>query len=92
VQGLLSLGLSDWMKTERIKTVRSINPQEKREIFSRQTENIKFIVRDFSTKQIAEVLFLSEKTVETHRKSILRKTDCASLVRLVNYAHANQLV
>lgn len=73
--------------------VRQINaPTEKNDLSPRETEIIKLIVRDFSTKQIAEVLFISEKTVETHRKNILRKTDCSSLVSLVNYAYANSLV
>lgn len=73
--------------------VRQINsPMEKSQLSPRETEIIKLIVRDFSTKQIAEVLFISEKTVETHRKNILRKTDCSTLVSLVNYAHAHHLV
>lgn len=72
--------------------VRQINaPSDKNELSPRETEIIKLIVRDFSTKQIAEVLFISEKTVDTHRKNILRKTGCSSLVSLVNYAHANHL-
>lgn len=72
--------------------VRQINsPTEKSDLSPRETEIIKLIARDFSTKQIAEVLFISEKTVETHRKNILRKTDCSSLVSLVNYAHAHNL-
>ncbi|MBN3584425.1 response regulator transcription factor [Algoriphagus aestuarii] len=73
--------------------VRQINePSEKNELSPREMEILKLVVRDFSTKQIAEVLFISEKTVETHRKNILRKTDCSSLVSLVNYAHAHSLV
>jgi two-component system, NarL family, nitrate/nitrite response regulator NarL len=73
--------------------VQQINcPLEKSELSPRETEIIKLIARDFSTKQIAEVLFISEKTVETHRKNILRKTECSTLVGLVNYAHANHLV
>lgn len=72
--------------------VRQINsPSEKSDLSPRETEIIKLIARDFSTKQIAEVLFISEKTVETHRKNILRKTDCSSVVGLVNYAHAHGL-
>ncbi len=72
--------------------VRQLNsPEEKSELSPRETEIIKLIVRDFSTKQIAEVLFISEKTVDTHRKNILRKTGCSSLVSLVNYAHAHHL-
>ncbi|MBN7817739.1 response regulator [Algoriphagus pacificus] len=73
--------------------VRQINePSEKNELSPREMEILKLVVRDFSTKQIAEVLFISKKTVETHRKNILRKTDCSSLVSLVNYAHAHSLV
>ncbi|RAI92167.1 LuxR family two component transcriptional regulator [Algoriphagus yeomjeoni] len=68
------------------------NPPEKSDLSPRETEIIKLIARDFSTKQIAEVLFISEKTVETHRKNILRKIDCSTLVGLVNYAHSHNLV
>lgn len=72
--------------------VRQLNaPTEKSDLSPRETEIIKLIARDFSTKQIAEVLFISEKTVETHRKNILRKIDCSTLVGLVNYAHAHNL-
>ena len=72
--------------------VRQLNaPTEKSDLSPRETEIIKLIARDFSTKQIAEILFISEKTVETHRKNILRKIDCSTLVGLVNYAHAHNL-
>ncbi len=73
--------------------VQQINsPSEKSYLSPREMEIIKLIARDFSTKQIAEVLFISEKTVETHRKNILRKTGCSSVVGLVNYAHAQKLI
>lgn len=73
--------------------VRQINsPSEKTDLSPREMEIIKLIARDFSTKQIAEVLFISEKTVETHRKNILRKTNCSTVVGLVNYAHENKLI
>ena len=73
--------------------VRQINfPSEKSELTMRELEIIKLIARDFSTKQIAQVLFISEKTVETHRKNILRKTDCSSVVGLVNYAHLHKII
>jgi two-component system nitrate/nitrite response regulator NarL len=73
--------------------VRQINsPSEKNDLSPRETEIIKLIAKDFSTKQIAEVLFISEKTVETHRKNILRKLDCSSVVGLVNYAHSHKLI
>ncbi len=73
--------------------VRQINsPTEKSDLSPRETEIIKLIAKDFSTKQIAEVLFISEKTVETHRKNILRKTNCSTVVGLVNYAHARKLI
>ena len=40
----------------------------------------------YSNKQIADELFISERTVETHRKNIYRKTETkgeASLIRFV---------
>lgn len=58
----------------------------------REREILNLIAKEFSNKQIAEKLFISERTVETHRKNIFRKTNTSTLVGLIKYAFANNLV
>lgn len=58
----------------------------------RERQILKLIITELSNQQIAEKLFISVLTVETHRKNIFRKTGAGSLVGLVNFAHANGLV
>ncbi|MEO0630498.1 MAG: LuxR C-terminal-related transcriptional regulator, partial [Planctomycetota bacterium] len=41
--------------------------------------------------QIAKALFVSEKTVETHRRQISRKLDLYSVAELTKYAIRNGL-
>ncbi len=57
----------------------------------REQEIVKLIVKEYSTKQIAEILLISEKTVETHRKNLLKKTKTANLVGLTKYAFKHGL-
>lgn len=57
----------------------------------RETEILKLIVGEKSSREIAELLSISENTVETHRKNILRKTGAANMAGLVRYAFANRL-
>jgi DNA-binding NarL/FixJ family response regulator len=68
------------------------NDKEKPLLTTRELEIVRLIVKEFSNKQIAEQLFISERTVETHRKNILRKTRVGSVVGLIKYAYANKLV
>ncbi|HNV28059.1 MAG TPA: response regulator transcription factor [Cyclobacteriaceae bacterium] len=58
----------------------------------REREILNLIAKENSNKQIAEKLFISERTVETHRKNIFRKTNTTSLVGLIKYAFANNLI
>lgn len=58
----------------------------------REQEILRLIVKEFSNKQIADKLFISERTVETHRKNIFRKTNVSSLVGLVKYAFEHNIV
>tara|TARA_R110000796_G_scaffold74373_1_gene167027 strand:+ start:768 stop:1433 length:666 start_codon:yes stop_codon:yes gene_type:complete len=67
-------------------------PDEGKLLTSREREILKLISQEYSNKQIAEELFISERTVETHRKNIFRKTKTNSLVGLIKFAYANNLI
>lgn len=58
----------------------------------RELEVLNLITKENSNKQIAEKMHISERTVETHRKNIFRKTSTTSLVGLVKYAYAHNLI
>jgi len=48
-------------------------------------------VRGMSNKDIAEELFLSQKTVSTYKTRILEKLNLDSLVDLVEFARTHRL-
>ncbi len=51
----------------------------------REIEIIKLIKNGSTNKEIAEKLFLSPRTVETHRARILKKLDLKNSLSLVKY-------
>lgn len=71
----------------------NMNSEQPEELLSeRERQVLNLIAKECSNKQIAEKLFISERTVETHRKNIFRKTNTSSLVGLIKYAFANNLI
>ncbi|RJE73107.1 MULTISPECIES: response regulator [Reichenbachiella] len=58
----------------------------------REREILELIAKEYTNKKIADELFISERTVETHRKNIFRKTKTNSLVGLIKFAYANDLI
>lgn len=68
------------------------SPDEGRLLTDREREIVKLIAKEYTNKQIAEELFISERTVETHRKNIFKKTGTNSLVGLIKFAYANNLI
>jgi len=55
----------------------------KKLLTKREIEILQMICNELSSKQIAEKLFLSVRTIETHRKNMIRKTGSKSLVALI---------
>jgi len=53
---------------------------------TRELEVLNLIAREHSNAQIAEQLFISERTVEAHRRNIFIKTETKSIVGLIKYA------
>ena len=58
----------------------------------REIEIVKMISAELTNGEIAEKLFLSERTVETHRKNIFKKTGSKSVVGLMNYAYEHGMI
>ena len=53
---------------------------------NRESEILQLIAEGNSTKRIAEVLFISPKTVESHRANIMEKLNIHNLPELTKYA------
>ncbi|NLN95189.1 MAG: response regulator transcription factor [Bacteroidales bacterium] len=58
----------------------------------REIEILSLIVQEYTTQQIAEKLFISERTVETHRKNIFSKTKVKSAIGLSKFAFQHGII
>ena len=58
----------------------------------RELDVVKLIAEAFTNRQIAEILSVSEKTVESHRANVLSKLGMRDRVELVRYAIKRGLV
>jgi DNA-binding NarL/FixJ family response regulator len=65
---------------------------EPQELSPREQEVVKLIAEAHTNKEIAEILHLSEKTVESHRARVLQKLGMRDRVELVRYAIRRGLV
>jgi DNA-binding NarL/FixJ family response regulator len=61
-------------------------------ISDRELEVIKLIAEGYTNVEIAEKLFLSPHTVNTHRKNIMQKLGVNNTAAIVMYAVKSQLV
>ena len=68
----------EWMADETAGPEEPLTPREQ--------EVLKLIAEAYTNKQIAEILHLAEKTVESHRANLLRKLGMRDRVELVRYA------
>jgi DNA-binding NarL/FixJ family response regulator len=62
------------------------------DLTDRELEIVTLIAKELSTNQIAEKLFLSPATVETHRHNILKKLGIKNSIGLVKFAMKHQLI
>jgi DNA-binding NarL/FixJ family response regulator len=62
------------------------------ELTKREKEVLELICKGYSNQQISDELYISQRTVERHRSSLLSKTDSKNSVSLVVYAIKNNLV
>jgi two-component system, NarL family, nitrate/nitrite response regulator NarL len=83
---------SDEVLQEMLKASERKKETQETKLTNREIEIVRLIEKEYSNKKIAEELFLSERTVETHRKNIFRKTKTNSVIGLIKYAYEHKLI
>jgi len=69
------------------------NQGQQNEILTeRETEILKLIAAGFSNKEIGDQLFISHRTVDTHRTNLMKKLDVSNIAGLISYAIRNGIV
>lgn len=72
---------------QNIKHEAAIKPLSPREL-----EILQLIVAEYNSREIAEKLFISKQTVDTHRNHIMEKTGSKTLVGLIKFAISNGMI
>jgi DNA-binding NarL/FixJ family response regulator len=85
------LGDGTYFSQDILPIIINLFQKEKKEtlkstLTQREKEVLELIVQEYTSKEIAEKLFISKQTVDTHRINIMQKTDCKTLVGLIKYA------
>lgn len=62
------------------------------ELSEREKEVLVLIANEYTNQEIADKLFISIRTVETHKRNLLEKTGCKNVAGLVMYAVERNLV
>ena len=65
---------------------RGQTPQDSEPLTIREREVLKLIAEGITNKEIADLLFISVRTVEHHRANIMRKLNIKKIANLIKYA------
>jgi len=75
-----------------LETYLSKGAADRSALSSREKSVVQLIAEGKTNKQIADILSISTKTVETHRAAALHKLNLASTADLIRYAIRNKIV
>ena len=76
----------------RSLSTRNDAEEENYRLTEREIEIVKHLAQEYSNSEMAKKLCISERTVETHRKNIYRKTNTKTVLGLIKYATERKLI
>ncbi len=88
-----SESISNIILKSYIRKAKSYEQSEKKEtLSSRETEILKLFAQGLSNQEIADKLFISIRTVESHKNHIMQKLELKSTVDLIKFAIKNKII
>ena len=81
--------LNDFVQTDNTPAA---NPKNELQFTKREAEIMQKIVEGLTAKEIAEALFISRRTVETHKTNLMKKFSVKNTADLIKIAKTNNLL
>ncbi|HQB79442.1 MAG TPA: response regulator transcription factor, partial [Tenuifilaceae bacterium] len=81
--------------SEEIASILMEKPESKPNrvlLTAREKEILRLMLSELANKEIADKLFISERTVEAHRRNIYRKTNTSSIIGLMKWSVENNVI
>lgn len=72
--------------------VHNTTDRQHEKLTARETEVLQYFCEGLTVSEIASKLFISIKTVESHRSALLKKTNTRNTINLVLYAIKNNMI
>ena len=69
-----------------VEKLKSLPADANANVSEREIEILRLVYEEYSTKEIAEKLMLSERTVDDYRKKMMDKTNSRNVVGLMKFA------
>jgi DNA-binding NarL/FixJ family response regulator len=88
-EAIMKLVFEDFYSNEKLKSSDKKLPND---LTKREYEILAQVASGKSNKELAEILFISIKTVETHKTNILEKLGLKNSTELVKYAIKNNII
>jgi DNA-binding NarL/FixJ family response regulator len=91
-QQVFSDPISDLIKESFLSKNDKTTQQDRKNITKREQEVLQLIVDGLTSKEIAQKLYISPRTVDTHRANLMEKLELSNIAELVRYAIKHNLV
>lgn len=88
----ISLALLRKFQPDNIKPVIAPELSQTRDLSQREVEILKLIADGLTNAEIADKIFTSKRTVETHRQNIIEKTKAKNTAALIKYAISKGII
>lgn len=88
-EAIMKLVFEDFYQHEKL---RSAPPRLPNDLTKREYQVLGLVAQGKTNKQIADELFISVKTVETHKTHILEKLNLSNAAELIRYAIKNKII
>jgi len=88
----LSKDVGEVILEAQIRSIRQTERKDLSILSKREIEVIKSVAKGLTSGEIGALLFISARTVDTHRNNILKKLNVRNSAELVSLAYENHLI